>query len=93
MHSGYTAIWLILLVLVLIVEAAAVVRKGEGGTLSEHVWKLRKHTWFRLLAYPTLTWLLWHFPFGGGGPLDWRDGFAVVAGLVLALVAPHAERD
>lgn len=85
LHSGYTVWWLVLALLVLAVELFAVFRRGAGGTLSEHFWKLRRHTWFRLLAYPLLTWLLWHFPFGGGGPLDWRDAAAAAAGIALAL--------
>lgn len=83
MHTGYTALWLVLVVGLAVLELIALARPGYGDTLSEHVWKLRPRPWLRFILYPLLYWLAWHWPFGGAR-LDWRDALAAGVGLLVA---------
>lgn len=62
-------IWLCIGVLVVAVELIAIVRKGEGDTLSENVWKLqRRGSWGKFVRWMIAAFLLWliiHFASGG----------------------------
>ncbi|MEV3856051.1 hypothetical protein AB0J38_17220 [Streptomyces sp. NPDC050095] len=70
--SGYTVAWLIWLAGSVAVEATAILKGRQDGTLSEHVWKWgaikggRHFVWLRrgLLAV-SMVWLAAHFIAGG----------------------------
>jgi hypothetical protein len=86
MHSGYTWLWLAVLLQGVAIEVVAWRRRGPGDTLSEHVWKLMVGP-AGLAIYALLAWVfLWHFPWGKGKPLGWQDGLAVAVGVALWLV-------
>jgi len=62
-------IWLGLGVLVGTVELVAIIRKGEGDTLSENIWKLQQcGGWGKFVRWMIAAFLLWlvvHFASGG----------------------------
>ena len=86
MHSGYTWIWLAIMLQALIVELVAWRRRGPGDTLSEHVWKIMLGP-AGIAIYAVMAWLfLWHFPWGKGKPFGWQDVLAIFVGGALWLV-------
>lgn len=57
----FRRIWAALLVVVLMVEAAALLRRGDGDTLSEQVWAVQGRRAGRLAFAALWAWLTWHF--------------------------------
>lgn len=69
--SGWTVAWILWLAMFAAIEGAALINKGRGDTLSEHIWD-----WFRIRDKPRqwtlrrgvlavfLTWLLIHMVAG-----------------------------
>jgi hypothetical protein len=93
MHSGYTWLWLAVLVQAVLIEVVAWRRRGPGDTLSEHVWKLMASP-AGLAIYALLGWLfLWHFPWGKGKAFGWQDLLAVVVGILLWWAVRQHARD
>jgi hypothetical protein len=68
----YTALWIIWLAYLLIVEGAALLNKNPGDTLSEHLWswfsiKDKKRSWRlrRVFLLSLLVWFIVHILTGG----------------------------
>lgn len=85
MHRSYTLWWLFILVQVVAVETIAIMRRGPGDSLSEHVWKLLPG-YPGALIFACIFWLIVHFAFGRGKPLDLADIAFALAGVVFWLV-------
>jgi hypothetical protein len=58
----YSWFWLIWVIAGILFELFVLFTGIEGGTLSEHVWKLRDRGggWFSLLMF-FLAWMIYHF--------------------------------
>ncbi len=71
----FTALWIAWLAIFVIIEAAAIIRKAKGDTLSEHTWdwfcltpNTEKTPWCvarRVTFLAFWAWLTIHFFFGG----------------------------
>ena len=90
MSGAFTVGWSVLFAAGLALEAAALVRRGKGDTLSEHVWLIRSTRWGRPAFYAAWSWLTYHFIIDEFlGPqvksAAWDDWAAVAAGAVIGL--------
>jgi hypothetical protein len=72
MANGWTASWIMWLIMFGAIELPALLNKSKGDTLSEHVWRFfsireKSNGWrarrFVLLSF--LAWLITHFLSGG----------------------------
>ena len=69
--NGWTVAWILWLAMFAVIEGAALIRKGRGDTLSEHIWdwfqirdKPRQWTVRRAVLAGFLVWLLVHMVAG-----------------------------
>jgi len=72
LQTEYTIIWGLWLLILLLVEAAALRNKKKGDTLSEHIWKwfsIKERgamwRWRRGALLAILAWILVHLLSGG----------------------------
>ena len=80
-------IWTVLVALLVGFEAWALVDKKPHNTWTAWFYRhIRAYLVARLVAYPLLTWLVWHWILDDG-VVDGDDLVAVGVGVVLALVA------
>ena len=73
MNDTYTWLWIAWLLAFVGIEAAALINKDKGDTLSEHIWKWfsvkegnsKKRTFRMVMLGGFLGWLVTHFMTGG----------------------------
>lgn len=60
--------------------------KGHNDTLSDAVWSHIRFTNWRFAFFPLYSWLAWHWFMRVEKVIDWRDGVAILVGLVWACI-------
>lgn len=63
--------------------------KGHRDTLSDAIWDNIRWTNWRFVFFPFWSWLTWHFVLRTKQTIDYRDGIAILIGVVWAFLDYH----
>lgn len=78
-------LWAVVVFFAGILEAIGLKQKGKNDTLSEYTWSKTNNPIVRALVGALVGWLPYHFTYGNGVPLSWRDAAFAGGGLLLGI--------